>query len=118
MTEAASSFCVEQPFTCYMLRKFVQFATAARVRAVVSAFRAAHDLHSFPTAGEVNLLDDEAVTVGGSNHSHATQDLQDSIAAGDYPEWTLFIQVQHHKMYCLNNPGRFPHLGPHPRLQG
>ena len=43
--------------------------------------------------GEVNLLDDEAVTVGGSNHSHATQDLQDAIAAGDYPEWTLYIQV-------------------------
>ena len=34
------------------------------------------------------------MTVGGSNHSHATQDLQDAIAAGDYPEWTLFIQVR------------------------
>jgi catalase len=43
--------------------------------------------------GEENLLDDEAVTVGGSNHSHATADLQDSIAAGDYPEWTLAIQT-------------------------
>mmetsp|Transcript_2711 Transcript_2711/g.8022 ORF Transcript_2711/g.8022 Transcript_2711/m.8022 type:complete len:493 (+) Transcript_2711:157-1635(+) len=43
--------------------------------------------------GEENLLDDEAVTVGGSNHSHATADLQDSIAAGDYPEWTLCIQT-------------------------
>ncbi len=31
--------------------------------------------------------------VGGSNHSHATQDLYDSIAAGDYPEWKLYIQV-------------------------
>jgi len=27
-------------------------------------------------AGEQNLLDDDAVTVGGSNHSHATADLQ------------------------------------------
>ncbi len=43
--------------------------------------------------GEVNLLDDEAVTVGGTNHSHATADLQDAIAAGDYPEWTLCIQT-------------------------
>ena len=41
----------------------------------------------------MNLLDDEAVTVGGTNHSHATADLQDAIAAGDYPEWTLCIQT-------------------------
>ena len=44
-------------------------------------------------AGEEVLLDDEAVTVGGTNHSHATQDLQEAIAAGEYPEWRLFIQV-------------------------
>nr|GMD00771.1 catalase isozyme 1 [Ipomoea batatas] len=31
--------------------------------------------------------------VGGANHSHATQDLYDSIAAGNYPEWKLFIQT-------------------------
>ena len=30
--------------------------------------------------------------VGGTNHSHATQDLYDAIAAGDHPEWTLFVQ--------------------------
>jgi hypothetical protein len=35
------------------------------------------------------------VIVGGSNHSHATQDLYDAIAAGDYPEWKLYIQVCH-----------------------
>ena len=45
------------------------------------------------TAGERNLLDDEAVQVGGSNHSHATQDLYDNIAAGQYPEWELAIQT-------------------------
>lgn len=43
--------------------------------------------------GVKNLLEDEAVVVGGSNHSHATQDLYDSIAAGNYPEWKLLIQV-------------------------
>lgn len=43
--------------------------------------------------GVKNLLEDEAVVVGGSNHSHATQDLYDAIAAGDYPEWKLYIQV-------------------------
>ena len=51
--------------------------------------------------GEVNLLEDEAVTVGGGNHSHATQDLQDAIAAGDYPEWTLYIQVLLMADQCL-----------------
>ena len=43
--------------------------------------------------GERNLLDDEAIQVGGSNHSHATQDLYDNIADGNYPEWTLYIQT-------------------------
>ncbi|KAE8695890.1 Nucleotide-sugar transporter family protein [Hibiscus syriacus] len=46
-----------------------------------------------PTCGVKNLLEDEAVRVGGANHSHATQDLYDSIAAGSYPEWKLFIQI-------------------------
>ena len=44
-------------------------------------------------AGVKNLLEDEAVQVGGSNHSHATQDLYDNIAQGNYPEWTLYIQT-------------------------
>jgi len=38
-------------------------------------------------------LDDEAIQVGGANHSHATQDLYDNISAGQYPEWTLYIQT-------------------------
>ena len=58
-----------------------------------------HRLKSTPShiesvcAGVKNLLEDEAITVGGSNHSHATQDLYDAISAGDYPEWKLLIQV-------------------------
>ena len=31
--------------------------------------------------------------MGGTNHSHATKDLYDAIGAGDYPEWTLMVQV-------------------------
>lgn len=46
-----------------------------------------------PKCGIKSLLDDEAVVVGGTNHSHATKDLYDAIAAGDYPEWALMIQV-------------------------
>lgn len=49
--------------------------------------------HWKPTCGVKNLLDEEAVIVGGKNHSHATQDLYDNIAAGNYPEWKLFIQT-------------------------
>lgn len=49
--------------------------------------------HWVPKQGIQSLLDDEAVIVGGTNHSHATKDLYDSIAAGDYPEWTLMLQT-------------------------
>eukprot|EP00887_Chlorella_sp_A99_P007959 scaffold12.g7959.t1 len=49
--------------------------------------------HWKPSCGVKCLLEDEAVTVGGTNHSHATQDLYDSIARGEYPEWRLFIQT-------------------------
>ena len=49
--------------------------------------------HWKPAAGVKCLLDAEAEAVGGANHSHATQDLFEAIASGDYPEWTLFIQA-------------------------
>ncbi|GFS35954.1 catalase 2 [Actinidia rufa] len=49
--------------------------------------------HWKPTCGVKCLLEEEAIKVGGSNHSHATKDLSDSIAAGNYPEWKLFIQT-------------------------
>lgn len=38
-------------------------------------------------------MDDEAIIVGGKNHSHATQDLYENIAKGNYPEWHLKIQT-------------------------
>ena len=49
--------------------------------------------HWKPTCGLKFLLDEEAVIVGGSNHSHATKDLTDAIASGNYPEWKLYIQT-------------------------
>ncbi|KAL0366488.1 UNVERIFIED_CONTAM: Catalase isozyme 3 [Sesamum radiatum] len=49
--------------------------------------------HWKPTCGVKCLTDEEAIRIGGANHSHATQDLYDSIAAGNYPEWKLFIQI-------------------------
>ncbi|KAK9109451.1 hypothetical protein Sjap_017511 [Stephania japonica] len=39
------------------------------------------------------FLFDDIDQPAGSNHSRATQDLYDSIAAGNYPEWKLFIQI-------------------------
>lgn len=49
--------------------------------------------HWKPKLGVKCLLEDEAVVIGGKNHSHATQDLYDSIAAGNYPEWGFYVQV-------------------------
>ncbi|CAK9869503.1 unnamed protein product [Sphagnum jensenii] len=49
--------------------------------------------HWLPAAGERCLSNEDAVVVGGTNHSHATKDLYDSIAAGNFPEWKLYIQV-------------------------
>ncbi|PSC73747.1 catalase isozyme 1 [Micractinium conductrix] len=54
--------------------------------------------HWKPTCGQKFLLEDEAVVVGGTNHSHATQDLYDSIARGEYPEWQLCIQTMEPEM--------------------
>ncbi|KAG2655460.1 hypothetical protein PVAP13_1KG021100 [Panicum virgatum] len=50
--------------------------------------------HWKPTCGVRCIrTDEEAALVGGRNHSHATQDLYDSIAAGSFPEWQLLVQV-------------------------
>lgn len=49
--------------------------------------------HWKPKCGVKVLLEEEAIRVGGTNHSHATADLYESIAAGEYPEWALFIQT-------------------------
>eukprot|EP00187_Rhodella_violacea_P005310 CAMPEP_0174895374 /NCGR_PEP_ID=MMETSP0167-20121228/9802_1 /TAXON_ID=38298 /ORGANISM="Rhodella maculata, Strain CCMP736" /LENGTH=492 /DNA_ID=CAMNT_0016134691 /DNA_START=46 /DNA_END=1524 /DNA_ORIENTATION=+ len=49
--------------------------------------------HWLPKAGEESLLDDDAVMVGGKDFSHATHDLIKSIDAGNFPEWTLAVQL-------------------------
>jgi catalase len=49
--------------------------------------------HWKPACGVKCLLEEEAVRVGGSNHSHATQDLYEAIGAGDFPEWQLMVQT-------------------------
>jgi catalase len=49
--------------------------------------------HWLPKLGEKNLMDDDAVIVGGKNHSHATADLFEAIEKGDFPEWQFAIQT-------------------------
>ncbi|MEO0478390.1 MAG: catalase [Planctomycetota bacterium] len=49
--------------------------------------------HWLPTCGVRCLTDDQAVVVGGKDHSHATRDLTEAIDKGEFPEWKLFIQT-------------------------
>ncbi|KAK3427318.1 hypothetical protein EUGRSUZ_F03561 [Eucalyptus grandis] len=63
--------------------------------ALINKARKAHyvKFHWKQTCGVKSLLEEEAIRVGGSNHSLATRDLYDSIAAGNYLEWKLFVQI-------------------------
>jgi catalase len=49
--------------------------------------------HWIPKQGERNLLQREAEAIQGKNFNHATEDLFDAIARGDFPEWELQVQV-------------------------
>ncbi|KFM23952.1 Catalase isozyme 2 [Auxenochlorella protothecoides] len=50
--------------------------------------------HWRPSCGVANLATPEEIAeVQGANHQHATADLWDAVASGDYPEWGLFIQT-------------------------
>lgn len=49
--------------------------------------------HWVSEQGEQNLLDDEAVKVGGEDFSHATTHLIETIESGRFPAWQLKIQV-------------------------
>ena len=49
--------------------------------------------HWIPKQGERNLLQTEAEAIQGKNFNHATEDLHDAIARGDFPEWELQVQI-------------------------
>lgn len=49
--------------------------------------------HWVPKQGVRNLTQDQAETLQAKNFNHATQDLYDAIARGDFPEWELQVQV-------------------------
>jgi Catalase len=56
---------------------------------------ACHILGARSGAGAKFLTDDEAHKVGEYNmrHSHATHDLYNAIAKGDFPAWKFYIQT-------------------------
>jgi len=49
--------------------------------------------HFQPRQGVRNLTQEEAERIQAKDFNHATGDLYDSIAQGDFPEWDMFIQV-------------------------
>ncbi|BAV04896.1 catalase [Filimonas lacunae] len=49
--------------------------------------------HWEPLAGVKNLTQAEANAIQATNFNHATQDLYDAIAAGNYPQWELCVQI-------------------------
>ncbi len=49
--------------------------------------------HWEPMAGVKNLTQEMAQAVQAKNFNHATQDLYDAIAKGNYPQWELRVQL-------------------------
>ncbi len=43
--------------------------------------------------GIKNLTGQEAQAMKGKDPDHATRDLSDSIARGEFPSWTLYVQI-------------------------
>ncbi|EPX70420.1 catalase [Schizosaccharomyces octosporus yFS286] len=49
--------------------------------------------HFVSDQGTKGLTDEQAKSLDGSNPDHARKDLFDAIERGDYPSWTLYVQV-------------------------
>ncbi len=49
--------------------------------------------HWIPRGGERNLTQEQAEAIQGKDFNHATGDLYDAIARGDFPEWELQVQL-------------------------
>ena len=49
--------------------------------------------HFLPSGGQRNLTQAEAEAVQAKDFNHATGDLYDAIARGDFPEWELSVQL-------------------------
>ncbi len=49
--------------------------------------------HWIPKQGVRSMTEEDAANIQANDLGHATKDLYDSIAAGDFPEWELRVQV-------------------------
>jgi len=49
--------------------------------------------HWMPKQGVRSMTEEDAANVQATNLGHATKDLYEAIARGDYPEWELLVQV-------------------------
>jgi len=49
--------------------------------------------HFLPKGGERNLTQQQATEIQATDFNHATGDLYDAIARGDFPEWELAVQI-------------------------
>jgi catalase len=50
-------------------------------------------LHFLSDQGNRSLTNDEAAEIGAKNPDHATEDLFNAIESGEFPSWTLKVQV-------------------------
>lgn len=50
-------------------------------------------MHFFSDQGEKNMTDDEAAKMASVNPDFSNEDLFNAIERGDYPSWTLDVQV-------------------------
>ncbi|GLT26897.1 hypothetical protein SLA2020_019360 [Shorea laevis] len=83
------------PVFLYVSHKIIGIWKDLVLIPIINKARKAHyvKFHWKPTCGVKCLVKDEAIRGGGANHSHATEDIYDSIATVSYPEWKLFIQT-------------------------
>jgi catalase len=49
--------------------------------------------HFIPKAGERNLTQEQAEAIQAKDFNHATTDLYDAIAQGNFPEWEMQVQI-------------------------
>ncbi|MDP9398365.1 MAG: catalase [Actinomycetota bacterium] len=49
--------------------------------------------HWMPKQGVKSMTEEDAANIQATNLGHATQDLYDAVARGDYPEWELVVQM-------------------------
>jgi len=49
--------------------------------------------HFIPKVGERNLTQEQAEAIQAKDFNHATSDLYDAIARGDFPEWEMQVQI-------------------------